>query len=102
IDVGRYFVPEREKQIEIIRDMVPAFDGPFWVWELGCGEGLLAEAILEKYPGARVRGLDGSVKMLEAASGRLARYGERFVPAKFDLFSEGWRNPGEPVHAVVS
>ncbi len=48
IDNGRYFVPERETQMQTICDLIPPRFEPFHVLELCCGEGLLAEAILKR------------------------------------------------------
>lgn len=100
LDYGRYFVPERETQIAIICDLVPR--GQPHVLELSCGEGLLAEAILERHPGSHVAGLDRSPAMLAAAQRRLARFGDRFRARPFDLAAGDWRTPGPPVQAVVS
>ena len=102
IDVGRYYVPEREVQIETICDLIPVGEGPFRVLELACGEGLLAGAILARFPQATVHGLDGSPKMLETARANLAPYGERFMAEQFDLAAPDWRQPAAPVQAVVS
>lgn len=102
IDYGRYFVPERETQISIISDLIPAVARPFRVLELCCGEGLLAGAILERYPNSTVYGYDGSAEMLQQAAKRLEGYGERFVTQHFDLFEEGWRKLGWQPWAVVS
>lgn len=102
IDYGRYVVPERERQVQTIVDLLPRFDGPCTVVELCCGEGLLAEAILERFPTYTVRGFDGSSEMLGQARERLARFGERFQGRPFDLAARAWRDVDDPVHAVVT
>jgi tRNA (cmo5U34)-methyltransferase len=102
MDFGRYFVPEREQQIRIICDLIPPLDEPFHILELCSGEGLLAGALLERFPQAMVHALDGSTGMLQASERRLAQYGERFAPARFDLHAREWREPSWPLHAVVS
>jgi trans-aconitate methyltransferase len=102
IDYGRYFVFDRELQIDTLCSLVPAGDEPFHVLELGCGEGLLAEAILERYPACHLHGLDKSAAMLTAAGRRLSRFGSRFIPQEFDLAAPDWRKPAFPVRAVVS
>lgn len=102
MDYGRYMVPEREAQIDTIARLIPACDGPFNVLELACGEGLLAEVILMRFPACTVHGLDGSTEMLDVARTRLAHHGGRFVPRQFDLASDDWRAPAFPVHAVIS
>jgi trans-aconitate methyltransferase len=91
IDYGRYFVPDRERQIQLISDLIPAWERPFIVLELACGEGLLAEVILSNHPQSEIHGFDGSPLMLERAQSRLARFGKRFRTQEFDLFSEEWR-----------
>jgi len=101
IDYGRYFVPRRDEQMRVIADLLPR-DVPSTILELCCGEGLLAERLLDKYPAATVYGFDGSVEMLDRAQQRLARFGARFQSRLFDLAATDWREPGFPVHAVVS
>jgi tRNA (cmo5U34)-methyltransferase len=102
IDFGRYFVPERELQIEAFCDLIPPRDQSFNILELCCGEGLLAGALLERFPSCTVYGFDGSPAMLEHAQQRLASYRERFQTRLFDLADRSWRAPEWPVHAVVS
>jgi SAM-dependent methyltransferase len=102
IDFGRYFVPEREQQIAAFVDLIPAYQQPFTVFELCCGEGLLAGALLEHFPSCTVYGLDGSPTMLDRARKQLMQYGDRFRPQLFDLADSSWRTQQEPVHAVVS
>jgi tRNA (cmo5U34)-methyltransferase len=102
IDYGRYFVPERERQLQIIVDLVPRLDCPRTIVELCCGEGLLAEAILDRFPTYTVHGFDGSTEMLQRAQERLARFGERFQARPFDLAARSWRDVDCPVHAVVT
>ena len=102
IDFGRYFVPEREQQIAALVDLIPAYEQPYTILELCCGEGLLAGALLERFPSCTVYGLDGSPAMLDHARRQLAHYGERFRPQLFDLADSSWRTQQRPVHAVVS
>jgi tRNA (cmo5U34)-methyltransferase len=102
IDYGRYFVPNREQQIATIAALIPRSDGSFRVLELCCGEGLLAEAILKRFPTCTLLGYDGSLEMLRRAEERLSAYGERFQPVHFDLTDQAWRSLEMPVQAVVS
>lgn len=102
IDYGRYFVPERELQMSTVCDLIPAVKESFVVLELCCGEGLLAKAILTRYPQATVYGYDGSPEMLKAATARLAPFGERFQIRQFDLFSDSWRSLDFQPQAIVS
>lgn len=102
IDYGRYFVPERAGQIETICGVIPASEAPFTIWELGCGEGLLAEALLTRFPTATVVGWDRSAAMLASAQERNARFGDRFRPASFSLAETDWRYANSQLRAVVS
>jgi tRNA (cmo5U34)-methyltransferase len=102
LDYGRYFVPEREGQIETICGLIPPSSTGAVIVELCCGEGLLAHAILECFPGCVVRGLDGSSEMLAASGKRLAGFGDRFQTQHFDLASIGWRSAIRDAHVVVS
>ncbi len=102
IDYGRYYVPEREQQIETICSLIPDTPPPSHLVELCCGEGLLSHALLERLPNATVHALDGSPKMLAHARTRLARYGDRFDTTQFDLAATDWRTFPWPVTGVVS
>lgn len=102
IDYGRYFVPDREQQMQTICDLIPPRAEPSRILELCCGAGLLAEALLERFPNSSVHGLDGSPEMLRAAQSRLVRYGSRFTSQSFDLAASEWRVALEGVDAVVS
>ena len=96
-------VPRREEQLAALVALLPfGRDEAFGVVELGCGEGVLAAAVMDAYPRARVLGLDGSASMLREASTRLERLGERARLAKFDLGSSEWRGRMAGADAVVS
>ncbi|HXO21126.1 MAG TPA: class I SAM-dependent methyltransferase [Thermoanaerobaculia bacterium] len=103
LDTGRFFVPDREEQIAAVCALVPPpADSPAHVVELCCGEGLLAGALLARFPEIVVHGYDGSTVMLERARSALAVHGERFDARLFDLADRSWRQFPWPVHAVVS
>src|SRR5262249_15055116 len=102
IDHGRFFVPEREEQIETLCALIPPPAGPAHVVELCCGEGLLSGALLERFPEVTVHAYDGSPAMLETGAARLAGYGERFDARLFNLADRAWRRFPWPVHAVLS
>ena len=102
IDYGRYFIPERQHQIDIIVSLLPKSDTPSEVIELCCGEGHLAEAILDCNLTHTVLGFDGSNEMLLEANKRLTRFGPRFQSEKFDLRDRSWRKKHSPVETVVS
>lgn len=102
IDYGRYFVPDRELQIRTICDLIPPATESARIVELCCGPGLLAEALLERFPTSAVHGVDGSPEMLRTAQDRLAQYGARFTSQLFDLAADEWRSSFANLHAVVS
>lgn len=67
------------------------------VLDAGCGTGRDAAALLERWPGVRVTGIDGSQQMLDQARARL---GDRATLVRADL-TEPLPVP-EPVDAVMS
>ena len=48
-------------------------DDPETVYDLGCGAGNVTEFLIQRWPGARVTGLDSSAEMLASARARLPR-----------------------------
>jgi tRNA (cmo5U34)-methyltransferase len=102
LDRGKYFVFERDYQMETLLRLVPDPGRSFQILELCCGEGLLAELALARWPTASVLGLDGSPGMLDAARKRLARFGPRFSGLQFDLAASVWRSQQDPTWAVLS
>lgn len=102
IDYARYFVPDRESQIRTLCRLIPDPGQPFRVLELASGDGSLAGAVLERYPNCTVYGWDGSHEMLDTARRRLAAFGDRFQPGKFDLAERDWRQPEGNFQAVIS
>lgn len=102
IQYGRYFVPEREAQLQAMVALIPFLDRPQVIIDLCCGEGFLSEAILQKHPTCQVIGLDGSIEMLRLAEARSVRFGKRFQALPFDLFQRTWPESELPIRAVVS
>ena len=100
LDFARFFVPDREEQIETLLAMIP--ERARHVVDLCCGEGLLSAAILERHPGCAVHAFDGSPAMLEHAQRTAADNGDRFDARLFDLADRSWRElPWQP-DAVLS
>jgi tRNA (cmo5U34)-methyltransferase len=106
INYGRYFVPDREGQMHIMVDLLKRIPQPSLILELCCGEGLLAEMLLDGLLGSTYWGLDGSALMLERAGQRLSRFSDRFKLGNFDLADRSWpvkiSGLDRPVTAVVS
>lgn len=105
IAYGRFFNPERERQFDVIGDLVGAAldgaSGPL-ILELCCGAGDLAVFLLGKFPAARYLALDGSPAMLAETARQCAPFGDRLTTRRFDLGSDDWRGVREQPHAVVS
>jgi tRNA (cmo5U34)-methyltransferase len=101
LEYGRYYVPERERQMTLVASLVPVLTEASTVADLCCGEGLLAEAVLAAQPDASVLGLDGSPAMRLAAERRLAAFGARFATAACDLHALRLPATG-PLRAIVS
>ena len=102
IDYGKYFVPDREIQINCICEVIPSPSESAYILDLCCGEGLLTRALLDKFPESHVYGLDGSPKMIAHIEKALAAYGDRFKAEQFDLAASDWREFPFLIHAVVS
>lgn len=102
INYGQYVIPKRDYQMQLIATLLSCCQASGTILELCCGEGLLAERLLEKLPYLTVHGLDGSVEMLQRARERLARFGDRFQSDIFDLASTDWRKPEFKINAAVS
>jgi tRNA (cmo5U34)-methyltransferase len=102
LDYGRYFVPAREQQMRIIVDLIKGMPQPSLVLELCCGEGLLAEMLLDALSSSSYWGMDGSAVMLERAGQTLARFCDRVTLTSFDLADRSWRRLEQPVQAVIS
>jgi len=83
--------PHRAEQNALLTALVPAdVDRQFVAVDLGCGAGLLSQALLMRFPHCRVIGLDYSPLMLERARANLAVYGQRFEARPFDLRERDW------------
>jgi tRNA (cmo5U34)-methyltransferase len=102
LQYSQSFIPAREQQMQIMVALLEAMPQPGTVLELCCGEGLLAELLLEACPKVSYLGLNGSPLMLEKSGERLSRFEGRVTLAQFELADSSWRQPGKPVHAVVS
>ncbi len=102
IQLGPYCIPNRELQLRLLTELVPEQPGPRALIELGCGDGLLAERLLERFPDYRLLALDGSPAMLHAAAQRLARFGDRAQCQLFSLADGVWRRPGAGALAILA
>jgi tRNA (cmo5U34)-methyltransferase len=102
LDYGRYFVPERERQIGIIADLIPPPAPRALMVELCSGEGLLARGLLERFPNCRLLALDGSAEMRARTKATCRDHADRLTTAAFELDQSDWRHFPRPPHAIVS
>ncbi|HIK17445.1 MAG TPA: class I SAM-dependent methyltransferase [Leptolyngbyaceae cyanobacterium M33_DOE_097] len=103
-------VPFAAEQIAIALQILESSHPPLQrVADLGCGDGILAQAVLERYPMVKVVAIDFSAPMLEQAKKRLSLFSQpseplservQFVHA--DLYSPEWQQGLEPFDAIVS
>lgn len=99
-------IPFGAEQIEVMLRVIEARGEPVRRFaDLGCGSGVLARALLSRYPDARATLVDFSEPMLAAAREQLGRYvpAPRLVSA--DLGASGWIATvadDAPFDAVVS
>ena len=91
IDYGRAFTPDRERQQEILVELIAAVVPARSVVELCCGGGDLAKLLLERLPEVRLRALDGSPSMLATARQTCAAHADRLELKAFDLAATDWR-----------
>ena len=99
-ELARYAVPERERQVRLVVDLVRAAEVEGDVLDLCCGEGELAAAVHAALPGVGLLAYDGSASMLEVVRGRLAE--ARLATRVIDLEASDWRRFDAPLRAVVS
>jgi len=78
-------IPGAQAQVDVLLHIVDQWTpNPRAVLDLGCGDGILGRAVLERHPEARVWFLDFSAPMLAAARERLAADARAtFVQADF-------------------
>ena len=97
-------VPESRTQIDVLLHVLRTPARPIAsVVDLGCGDGVLLEAVLSAFPDARGVGFDYSEAMRERATIRLAACGGRARVLAADLRREDWSATLEgPVDVVVS
>jgi len=99
-------IPFAQAQIDIMLRLVAACGRPIArVLDLGCGDGVLAAAILDRWPEARAALLDFSEPMLDAARKRFAERAGAVDLLSIDYGQPSWTRaaaPFGPFDAVVS
>src|SRR5436305_4815158 len=89
------FADERARPFRELLARVPA-ENPRVVADLGCGPATLTRELAERWPGARVEGVDDSAEMIERAR---AEAGDGVELTLADVHD--W-TPAEPVDVIVS
>ena len=90
------FADERARPFVELMQRVGA-RAPGVVVDLGCGEGSLTASLAQRWPGARITGVDSSATMLAAAA-------DHAVPGRVEFVEDdvrSWRPPG-PVDVLVT
>jgi SAM-dependent methyltransferase len=83
-------IPQAEVQLEVMLRLIEAAGVDVTaVLDLGCGDGILGQLVLDRYPAAHGVFLDFSAPMLAAAAKRLAGYGNVTL-VEADYGQSGW------------
>jgi tRNA (cmo5U34)-methyltransferase len=93
---------ERRPLFAKMRAVIPkGLDEPFRYADLGAGNGVLDELVLERFPRAQGVLIDGSEPMLAHARTRLERFGARARYVTAELAQPGWLAPVDGPFDVV-
>jgi tRNA (cmo5U34)-methyltransferase len=100
-------IPLAIEQIDMMLRLITAARGEriTTFLDLGCGDGVLAAAILDEHPHARGLLVDFSEPMLDAARRQLQPYARRVEFLQTDFNKPGWMRrvaPHAPLEAIVS
>jgi tRNA (cmo5U34)-methyltransferase len=96
-------VPHRQEMMAVLVAAVPFEPNePLKILELGSGQGLLAETLLNHFSAATLTALDGSESMRHEAMVRLRRFGDRARVAPFEVAALDWWDRMFGVDVVVS
>jgi tRNA (cmo5U34)-methyltransferase len=103
IRFGEVVTPDRNEIREALLSLIPAdLDEPFLAVELGVGAGWLSAAVLDRFPMARVLGLDRSPTMLEQTRRAADAHRERIELRLFRLEDPEWLGTVSGLRAVLS
>jgi len=102
----RQAIPLAREQVELMLELLGSGELPVGSFlDLGCGDGILGAAVLERFPESRGVLLDFSAPMLEQARSLLSRFGDRLDYRLADYAQPGWTrqlSSTAPFDAVVS
>lgn len=104
LDERSLALPFRAEQLGVLLRLLRHAQTPISrVLDLGCGDGVILEAVLEAFPEATGVGVDFSEPMLERAKQRFEGFGSRVELVPGDLGNSAWRETVRgPFDAVVS
>ncbi len=99
-------IPLAQEQLDVMVRLLAGLDRPLRRFlDIGCGDGILAAAILNRFPEATGLLIDFSQPMLDAAQTRLVRYGDAAQVVNVDYGESKWTKsvaPNGPYDAIVS
>lgn len=99
-------IPMAEAQIDVMMRIIEGYGRPVQTFlDLGCGDGILAAAILAEYPDATGVLVDFSVPMIQAAIQNLRSYGRNLHFSTVDYADPNWFGTVAahgPYEAIVS
>jgi tRNA (cmo5U34)-methyltransferase len=106
LDGVRGAIPLADEQVDVMMRLLLASVRPIKRFiDLGCGDGVLSEVLLDRFPGSSGLLLDFSEPMLKSARERLGKHADRVRVESADYSDPAWVNlvdGPEPIDAVIS
>ena len=96
-------IPFAAEQVDVMLRVIRACGRPLRRFaDVGCGDGALAHAVLDRWPDAQAVLIDFSGPMLEQARKRLRAFGDRVAFVTGDIATRDWTRGLSQFDAVVS